>query len=54
MLVSLLMTTSYAPVRLPINSGARFLQHYLAGIQYALGDLKADDTPSGKLAAQRK
>ena len=25
------------------------LKHYLAGIQYALGDLKADDTPSGKL-----
>jgi uncharacterized protein len=24
------------------------LAHYLAGIQYALGDLKADDTPSGK------
>jgi uncharacterized protein len=23
------------------------LKHYLAGIQYALGDLKADDTPSG-------
>jgi type 1 glutamine amidotransferase len=25
-----------------------FLEHMLAGIQYALGDLKADDTPSGK------
>jgi hypothetical protein len=24
------------------------LQHLLAGIQYALGDLKADDTPSQK------
>jgi uncharacterized protein len=24
------------------------LEHYLAGIQYALGDLKADDTPSAK------
>jgi type 1 glutamine amidotransferase len=24
------------------------LEHLLAGIQYALGDLKADDTPSGK------
>ena len=24
------------------------LQHYLAGIQYAIGDLKADDTPSAK------
>ena len=28
------------------------LQHYLDGIQYALGDLKADATPSAKLAAQ--
>jgi|WetSurMetagenome_2_1015567.scaffolds.fasta_scaffold25736_3 uncharacterized protein len=27
---------------------APLLKHYLAGIQYALGDLKADDTPSGK------
>jgi len=25
------------------------MQHYLDGIQYALGDLKADDTPSAKL-----
>jgi len=25
------------------------LQHYLDGIQYALGDLKADDTPSAKV-----
>ena len=25
------------------------LQHYLAGIQYAMGDLKADATPSAKL-----
>ena len=25
------------------------LEHVLAGIQYALGDLKADDTPSAKL-----
>jgi hypothetical protein len=24
------------------------LEHYLAGIQYAIGDLKADDTPSVK------
>jgi len=24
------------------------LEHYLAGIQYAIGDLKADDTPSAK------
>jgi type 1 glutamine amidotransferase len=28
------------------------LQHYLAGIQWALGDLKADDTPSAKLSKQ--
>ena len=26
------------------------LRHWLAGIQYAIGDLKADDTPSGPLA----
>jgi type 1 glutamine amidotransferase len=26
------------------------LDHFLAGIQYALGDLKADDTPSAKVA----
>ncbi len=26
------------------------LKHYLAGIQYALGDLKADDTPTAKLS----
>jgi hypothetical protein len=32
----------------------QLLQHYLAGIQYALGDLRADDTPSVKLAAKRK
>ena len=32
----------------------QLLQHYLAGIQYALGDLKADDTPGAKLAAGRK
>ena len=25
-----------------------FLEHILAGVQYAMGDLKADDTPSGK------
>jgi len=24
------------------------LEHYLAGIQYAIGDLKADDSPSVK------
>jgi type 1 glutamine amidotransferase len=28
------------------------LRHYLDGIQYALGDLKADATPSAKLAKQ--
>ncbi len=28
------------------------LRHYLAGIQWALGDLKVDDTPSAKLATQ--
>ena len=27
------------------------LAHFLAGIQYALGDLDADDTPSGKVAS---
>lgn len=26
----------------------QMLEHFLAGIQYALGDLKADDSPSGK------
>jgi type 1 glutamine amidotransferase len=30
------------------------LKHFLAGIQYALGDLKADATPSTKPAAKRK
>ena len=30
------------------------LQHVLAGIQYALGDLKADDSPSVKPAAAAK
>jgi type 1 glutamine amidotransferase len=29
-----------------IFSTPTVLQHYLAGLQYALGDLKADDTPS--------
>jgi len=28
------------------------MRHYLAGIQWALGDLKADETPSAKLAKQ--
>jgi type 1 glutamine amidotransferase len=31
-----------------IFSNAQMLQHFLAGIQYALGDLKADDRPSGR------
>jgi hypothetical protein len=26
------------------------LEHLLAGVQYALGDLQADDSPSGKAA----
>lgn len=30
------------------------LQHYLDGIQYALGDLKADDKPSSKLSPSPK
>jgi type 1 glutamine amidotransferase len=30
-----------------VFTDARMLQHILAGIQYAIGDLKADDTPSG-------
>jgi type 1 glutamine amidotransferase len=29
-----------------IYSNTRMMEHLLAGIQYALGDLKADDTPS--------
>jgi type 1 glutamine amidotransferase len=32
----------------------RILQHYLDGVQYALGDLKADDTPSAELSEQPK
>jgi len=28
------------------------MQHYLAGIQWALGDLEADETPTAKLAKQ--
>jgi hypothetical protein len=27
---------------------AKLLQHFLAGIQYALGDLQADDTPDAR------
>jgi hypothetical protein len=30
------------------------LQHFLAGIQYALGDLKADATPTARLASGNK
>jgi type 1 glutamine amidotransferase len=33
----------------PVYSNSMVLQHDLAGIQYALGDLNADSTPSGKL-----
>jgi type 1 glutamine amidotransferase len=38
----------------PIFSSANLLEHFLAGIQYALGDLKADSTPSARLAERRK
>jgi type 1 glutamine amidotransferase len=31
----------------PVFWNAPLLQHLLAGIQYALGDLPADDTPDG-------
>jgi type 1 glutamine amidotransferase len=31
-----------------VFSNPAILQHFLAGIQYALGDLKADDSPSAK------
>jgi type 1 glutamine amidotransferase len=31
-----------------IYSNTRMMEHLLAGIQYALGDLKADDSPSVK------
>jgi uncharacterized protein len=34
-----------------IYSNAAILQHWMAGIQFALGDLKADATPSAKVAA---
>ncbi len=36
-----------------INWNTAILTHHLAGIQYALGDLKANATPSAKLAARR-
>jgi type 1 glutamine amidotransferase len=29
-----------------------FLEHIMAGVQYALGDLKADDTPGTKVPTQ--
>ena len=32
---------------------ARILQHYLAGIQFALGDLKAGVKPTVKLTARK-
>jgi type 1 glutamine amidotransferase len=35
-------------------SNSYMLKHYLAGVQFALGDLKADTTPSAKLPAGRK
>ena len=31
-----------------IYRSTEMLQHLLAGTQYAIGDLKADDSPSGK------
>jgi type 1 glutamine amidotransferase len=37
-----------------VSWNAPLLQHFLAGIQYALGDLKADATPSAKPAARKK
>jgi hypothetical protein len=38
----------------PVFWNAPLLEHFLAGIQYALGDLKADSTPSAKLPATKK
>jgi type 1 glutamine amidotransferase len=35
-------------------SNPRILESFLAGIQYALGDLKADDRPSASTSAARK
>jgi len=32
----------------------QLLAHFMAGIQYALGDLKADDTPSGRLTSRNR
>jgi type 1 glutamine amidotransferase len=37
-----------------ISWNPALLEYFLAGIQYALGDLKADATPSAKLAGKRK
>ena len=37
-----------------INWNTTIQTFHLAGIQYVLGDLEADDTPSAKLAAERK
>lgn len=36
----------------PLTWTTPVLEHYLAGIQYAMGDLKVDDTPLGKPAAE--
>jgi type 1 glutamine amidotransferase len=36
-----------------IYRSSEMLQHLLAGIQYAIGDLKADDTPSARLSAEK-
>ena len=38
----------------PVFWNAPLLAHFLAGIQYALGDLNADSTPSAKLPAAKK
>ena len=35
-------------------SNSFLLKHYLAGVQYALGDLKTDSTPSAQLPKDRK
>ncbi len=38
----------------PVYWNAQLLEHFLAGIQYALGDLKADATPSARLHARKQ
>lgn len=38
----------------PVFWNAPLLEHFLAGIQYALGDLEADSTPNAKLPAVKK